>query len=268
MDDAPPKRAASRTALAVALARAAHHAFDEPAILADPLAERLLGDGALEPFRSEPALLDDPDFRYLRTHVAHRSRYAEERFAAAFARGVRQHVVLGAGLDTFAFRQPAWAHEARFFEADHPTSQADKFARLARGGVPVPPNVTFAPIDFEETPLAEGLAEAGFDRTRTAFFSWLGVTMYLRLEAVDAVFAYVASLPPQSEIAFTFARPQTPENASALAERARAAGEPWLTGFEPEEIEARLRGFGFREVDFLRANLGLGHRVSIAHAIV
>ena len=268
MDDARPARTASRTALAVTLARAAHHAFDEPVILADPLAERLLGPGALDRFHQEPALLDEPDFHYLRIHVAHRSRYAEDRFAAAFARGVRQHVVLGAGLDTFAFRQPAWAQEARFFEVDHPASQADKVERLARAGVAVARNVTFVPIDFESTPLADGLAAAGFDSTRPAFFSWLGVTMYLRLEAIETVFAYVASLPRESEIAFTFARPQTPENATPLGERARAAGEPWLTGFEPDEMEKRLRALGFREVDFLRENLGPNHRVSIAHAIV
>src|SRR6188508_3043964 len=142
----------SRTSLAVAWLRAAHQIVDaRPPILDDSVAARLLDPRAIERIHAHPEALQTPGARALRAHVVVRSRYAEDRLHEAVVRGVRQLVVLGAGLDTFAFRQPPWAAGLRIFEVDWPATQDDKRARLSRGGVTVPDNAVFVPIDFERT---------------------------------------------------------------------------------------------------------------------
>jgi methyltransferase (TIGR00027 family) len=169
--------------------------------------------------------------------------------AEAVQRGIRQCVVLGAGLDTFAYRQPDWARGLTIYEVDHPESQADKRRRLQAAGIEAPGNVRYAAIDFETTSLHDGLEAAGVDFTLATFFSCLGVFVYLTREAVEAVFELVASFPKGSEIAFTFASTLS----GAIAERARDAGEPWQTTFARDEIGALLKGIGFATVDFLEA---------------
>jgi methyltransferase (TIGR00027 family) len=130
----------------------------------------------------------------------------------------------------------------------------EKRARLAAAGLVPPDNVTFAGIDFEHETLAEGLRRHGVQRDQPAFFSWLGVTMYLTAAAVDATLQTVAGFPGGSEIVFTFAPRETglfPTGAQLLAAGAAAMGEPWLTYFEPAELEQKLRGMGFDPVTFL-----------------
>lgn len=229
--------------------RAYHQTRDgTPKILDDPIAPLLVDSLAI----ARVGAMRTPWFDALRLHVLARSRYAEERLEAAVERGVRQFVSLGAGYDTFPYRQPTWARELAIFEVDHPASQEAKGARLARAGVELPPNLTFAPIDFEGTALADGLIAAGFDPERPTFFSWLGVMMYLDAKAVDAVFAYVAARPRSSEIAMSFARPGRLFTLEApIAAAAALAGEPWKTRYSPAALEATLRGHGFRTVDFL-----------------
>lgn len=177
-----------------------------------------------------------------------RGRFAEERLARAVERGVRQYVVLGAGYDTFAYRQPPWARALTILEVDRAATQTDKRQRLADAAIAPPGNVRFAPADFEIHSLAEILQAAGFDSQRPAFFSWLGVTMYLPLAAIEAVLSFVARCARGSEIAFTFAPPES--RSSPLAERAAANGEPWLTFFSRPEIEALLRAHGYSSIDF------------------
>jgi methyltransferase (TIGR00027 family) len=242
-------RTASRTALSVAALRAYHQTHDgSPKILDDPIAARIIDSRAMAAIMASR----NPWTEALRLHVLVRSRFAEERLESAVARGVRQFVVLGAGYDTFAYRQPAWAQALRIFEVDHPASQNAKRERLAAAHIELPPNLTFAPVDFERTSLADGLREAGFDTTVPTFFSWLGVMMYLDLPAIDAVFDYVAALPPSSEIAFTYARPGRWFSVeSPIAAAAAAVGEPWKTRFAPSVLAARLRSHGFAQVDFL-----------------
>ncbi len=219
-----------------------------PKILDDPIAPLLVDARAI----ARIGAMRTPWFEALRLHVLARSRYAEERLEAAVARGVRQFASLGAGYDTFAYRQPTWARELAIFEVDHPASQDAKRERLASAGIDLPANLTFAPIDFERTALADGLIGAGFDPERPAFFSWLGVMMYLDARAVDAVFAYVAARPPSSEIAMSFARPGRLFTLEApIAAAAALAGEPWKTRFSPTALEAELRRHGFASVDFL-----------------
>jgi methyltransferase (TIGR00027 family) len=194
------ERDASRTALGVAAIRAIHQLLDgEPKILHDPIAARLLDPDVLGAISTGAARTEDPAVRALRSRVVLRSRYAEDRLALAAGRGVRQLVVLGAGLDTFAYRQPCWARQLSIFEVDHPASQADKRARLRRAGVPTPPNLQFAPIDFETISLGGGLRASTLDFRTPTFFSCLGVLVYLTREAVDAVFDLVAGFPSGSE---------------------------------------------------------------------
>lgn len=250
----PEERASSRTALGVAALRAVHQVLDaEPRILEDPVITRMMDPQLFEKIRTEPEAFQTPGSRGLRAHVVLRSRFAEDKLAEAVGHGVTQYVVLGAGLDTFACRQPAWAEALRIFEVDHPASQQAKRERLHAAGIAPPPNLVFAPVDFEIQTLAEGLGSAGFDRGKPAFFSWLGVTMYLTETATNAVLDFVASLAPGSGLVLTFAQPEEPrrDRRPSLADRAAEVGEPWITRFTVEELERKLREAGFSEVGFL-----------------
>jgi methyltransferase (TIGR00027 family) len=187
--------------------------------------------------------------RDFRLFMAARSRYAEDRLAEAVANGVTQYVVLGAGLDTFAYRNPFPA--LRVFEVDFPATQEWKRALLAEAAIALPASLTFVPLDFEHKALAEGLAEAGFDAGKAAFFGWLGVVPYLTLDAFRATLGAIAQLPAGSGVCFDFAFP--PETLSparrlvfdGLAGRVAAAGEPFRLFFGPEELAAELRRAGF-----------------------
>jgi methyltransferase (TIGR00027 family) len=186
----------------------------------------------------------------LRAHVVLRSRFAEDRLAAAVSRGVRQYVILGAGFDTFALRQPPWARELRILEVDHAGTQDVKRSRLAAAGLAMPGNARLGSIDFEHESLSDGLRRHGVALDEPAFFSWLGVTMYLEEDAIDAVLRTVAAFPAGSEIVLTFALP--PGDApSPFDERAANLGEPWVSYFTPETLAAKLLGVGFARVDFL-----------------
>ncbi len=257
------RRATSRTALGVAAIRAMHQTIDgEPKILDDKISARLLGTDASDEIEQRARTAGGAAALDLRARVLLRSRFAEERLARAVARGVRQFVNLGAGLDTFAYRQPDWATPLRLFEVDHPASQADKRRRLAQAGIAVPDNLSYAAIDFEMTSLADGLAATSLDFAQPTFFSCLGVLVYLARDVVDALFRTVATFPAGSEIAFTFAASES-SLASPTAERARAAGEPWLTTFTQDELRRDLTGLGYGTIDFLEqaeASRYLGQR--------
>jgi methyltransferase (TIGR00027 family) len=232
----------------VAALRAAHRVLDlEPRIMDDPIAIRLLDAETRAAVEAHAGRFEETGPRHLRAHLVLRGRWAEERLEAAAARGVRQYVILGAGLDTFAWRRPAWAGGLRIFEVDHPASQADKRARLAAAGLPEPPDLAFAAVDFESTGLAEGLAAAGFDAAAPAFVAWLGVLMYLEPAAAEATFRWAAGLAPGSEVAFTFA---PAGHAEALADLAASLGEPWLTRWGVPELQALLPSLGFSELGF------------------
>jgi methyltransferase (TIGR00027 family) len=236
---------ASRTALRVAIRRAAHQLVEQPRILDDPIAVRLVGSA--HPRDMERAM--HKVARDFRLFMAARSRYAEDRLAEAVANGVTQYVVLGAGLDTFAYRNPFPA--LRVFEVDFPATQEWKRALLAEAAIALPASLTFVPLDFEHNALAEGLAEAGFDAGKAAFFGWLGVVPYLTLDAFRATLGAIAQLPAGSGVCFDFAFP--PETLSparrlvfdGLAGRVAAAGEPFRLFFGPEELAAELRRAGF-----------------------
>ena len=243
----------SRTALRVALRRAAHQLLDAPLVLADPVAIPILGAELAAALRANPGEFEKGRLSsYMRAFFAARSRFAEDRLAAAREAGVRQYVILGAGLDTFAYRQPAHDRPLQIWEVDHPATQAWKRMRLEEAGIPLPANLTFAPIDFERESLADVLREAGFDPAAGAVFSWLGVVPYLSRPAIMATLAYVASVTGAGGgVAFDFGIPPSQltiiQRAAfeALAARVRAAGEPWQTFFDPDQLTRELRALGF-----------------------
>ncbi len=168
---------------------------------------------------------------------------------------MRQYVILGAGLDTFAYRSPYPGSRLRVFEVDHPATQAWKRARLDASGIDVPDSLTFTPIDFERQALGDGLRGAGFKTDEPAFFSLLGVVIYLPKDAVMETLKFVASLPSGSEIVFDYAIPSSALRESeraareVRASRVAAIGEPWITYFDPLSLARELRGLGFTHVE-------------------
>ncbi|WP_158812700.1 SAM-dependent methyltransferase [Methylocapsa sp. S129] len=247
---------ASRTALGAAGHRAAHQVLEQGRIFADPLALRILGADAEEALAEAER---EPARRGLRLFIAVRTRFAEDALAAAIARGASQLVVLGAGLDTYAYRADPGGR-LRVFEVDHPATQAWKRERLASAGIAVPDALTFAPVDFEREGLAEGLAAAGFDPARRSFFTWLGVTPYLTEQAVFATLGFIAGLPGGGEVVFDYVNPpdtiEQPERRAfheALAARVAAAGEAFRSSFDTQALGARLKTLGFREIEDLGA---------------
>lgn len=251
MSSAPQTRDASKTAMGVALVRAAHQLLDQqPLILDDPVTPRLLPPDMLSDLKKRPAWVDDPWTRTMRGHLVARSRFAEDRLQAAAKRGVEQFVILGAGIDTFAYRQPAWAKTLRIFEVDHGASQAEKCERLSAAGVAIPGNLDYVAIDFEKVSLRDGLKASRLDFGKSTFFSCLGVLVYLTMDAAQAVFQLVSSFPKSSEIAFSFSVPGDID--TLPAQQAKAMGEPWLTFFEPEKLGQDLMRLGFAPLSVMQ----------------
>jgi methyltransferase (TIGR00027 family) len=193
--------------------------------------------------------------RDFRAFMAVRSRYVEDQLAKSVARGVSQYVVLGAGLDTFAYRNPF--PSLHVFEVDFPATQQWKRQMLAEAQIALPASLTFVPLDFEHHTLAEELPNAGLNLQAPAFFGWLGVVPYLTLAAFRATLSAIAQLPAGSAVGFDYAlSPQTLSPVGrvafdALAARVAAAGEPFQLFFTPGEMEAELRGAGFHRIEQL-----------------
>ena len=278
---------ASRTAERVAERRAAHQLLDAPLVFEDPLALRILEPDVAAQIAKNPREIESsPLSPYFRAAFAARSRLAEDELRSAVeSRGIAQYVVLGAGFDTFAYRNPFAG--LRVFEVDHPATQGVKRARLANAKIDVPGNVAFVPIDFSETRLGDALDRSGFVKTAPAFFSWLGVVPYLELPAIRDTFRFVGSMPKGSEIVFDYG--SRPESLSLvgrlvfkrLAARVAAAGEPWKTFLDPAELSKMLHDDGFSAVeDFGPAELNrmyfsgrndklrIGEMAHIAKAVV
>jgi methyltransferase (TIGR00027 family) len=248
----------STTAQRVAVRRAAHQLLDEPKVFDDPVALRILGGERAEALQADPRRSEaTPLSSYLRAFMAARSRYAEDELVLGVRRGVRQYVILGAGLDTFAYRNPYPEGTLHVFEVDHPATQAWKRARLEEVGINPPPDLTFAAVDFEAQTLADGLLKAGYDPSQCTFFSWLGVTPYLTTDAVLATLRWIASAPSGSAVVFDYAISPSLLTAAqrwvfdALAQRVAAAGEPWQGFFEPAVLMRDLQAMGFAHVEDL-----------------
>jgi methyltransferase (TIGR00027 family) len=244
----------SATAQRVAIRRAAHQLLDDPIVFDDPLALAIVGPDAAEQLRSPDRIRQAGLARALRAFIAARSRFAEDELAAAILRGGSQYVILGAGLDTFAYRNPYGAQVLRVFEVDHPATQAWKRSRLAASGIEIPPSVIYTSVDFERQVLAEVLARVGFQPTLITFFAWLGVTPYLTEEAFMATARFIASMPAGSGMVFDYAAPRSSLSwlgrlaFDALARRVAAVGEPFRLFFAPQALADRLRNLGLRTI--------------------
>jgi methyltransferase (TIGR00027 family) len=247
----------SRTALRVAQRRAAHQLLDQPLVLEDPVAIPILGSEAAARLRADPGELDKTPFdKHLRAFLVVRSRFAEDYLDAARNAGVNQYVVLGAGLDTYAYRQRRADPQLRVWEIDHPATQAWKRELLAAAGILVPSNLVYVAVDFERESLADALPRAGFDARSGAVFAWLGVTPYLTRDAIDATLRCIASVAGNAGgVAFDYALSRSSLTVvqqavfDAFSARVAAAGEPLRTTFEPDGLAADLRALGFARVE-------------------
>jgi methyltransferase (TIGR00027 family) len=245
---------ASKTALRVAIRRAAHQVIDRPRVLEDPIARRLIG----REYERDMERAMHYVARDFRLYMSVRSRYAEDKLAQQVANGVEQYVILGAGLDTFAYRSPY--PRLRVFEVDFPATQEWKHELLAAAGIEIPGNLTFIPLDLEHKSLAESLDEARFNAAEPAFFGWLGVVPYLTLEAFRATLATIGKMPAGTAISFDYAfpletlSPQRRRVFETLSKRVAAAGEPLQLFFTPEELEREVRAAGFSRIEQFDTN--------------
>jgi methyltransferase (TIGR00027 family) len=240
----------SRTAMMAAMARASHLLHYGPrALLADWLAWPLVGADAEAILAKRRELLGDLDVPFC-AWIAARSRLAEDWLITSAA---EQYVILGAGLDSFAWRQPG---RVRVFEVDQPSTQAWKRERIAALGMPTPAELVWVPVDFEHDQLGPALAQAGLDATRGVFVSWLGVVPYL---TSDAIVQTVRDLPDCS-LAVGYGPPDTHRDEDArdisakVEARVREVGEPWITLPTPNEFAALLAKGGFTVIEDIGAH--------------
>jgi len=243
----------SRTAWAAASHRASHQLLDRPLVFEDPLALQIMDP------EGEALVRQNIEFQRgrggMRALVVGRSCVVEDTLVAAVKQGVRQYVLLGAGLDTFAYRNPY--PDLHVFEVDHPDTQAWKKGHLERAGITPPASLTFAPVNFEREALAGGLGRNGVDPAAPTIFAWLGVVPYLTRDAIMATLVTIAAYPPGSQVVFDYGEPREnlPEPMRALlqarAQVMASIGEPWISFFDPADIAAELRRLGFSELEDL-----------------
>jgi methyltransferase (TIGR00027 family) len=249
-------RGPSRTAVLTATLRAAHYLFDgAPKILTDPFARDFAGFASDEEVRKALDALALRDLSRLRTAFAVRSRYAEDELSVAIQRGISQYIILGAGLDSFAYRRQDLMRAIHVYEVDHPATQSWKRARLRELGIKSPPTLRHVPIDFEQATLISGLAAGGVNRNAKAFFSWLGVTQYLPRDVVlNTLREIVSATAPGTELVVQFIVPAatlSPEEGNLVTAAAAAVasmGEPWLSFFDPEDLETNMTEIGFEQI--------------------
>jgi methyltransferase (TIGR00027 family) len=245
----------SRTALMIARQRAVHQIVDHGSILYDPFAMKLLREDEKDVLQFAN---QHPLASIGRLFIAARSRIAEDALSNAVQRGIRQIVLLGAGLDTFALRNPHGALDVRLYEVDHPGTQAWKRELLVEAQITLPQELSFVPVDLERDDLGEMLVAAGFQQSEPAFFSWLGVMPYLTQNAIDRTLEYISSIQ-RSELVFDYMEP--PEAFSEelrqlekqRAEQLAKVGEGSISRFEPTGIASILSSHGFfaiEDVDF------------------
>jgi len=241
----------SRTALIIARQRAAHQLLDHGSILDDPIAMKILREDEKDVLQFAN---QHPFASIGRLFTTARSRIAEDALSRAVEGGIRQIVILGAGLDTFALRNPHAARQIRIYEVDHPSTQAWKRQRLADAEIPLPPWLILVPVDFERDDVGEKLIAAGFHPNSPAFFTWLGVVPYLTLEAIGRTLHYMSSIQ-NSEVVFDYVEP--PEGFSEELrqlekerdEHLKKIEERSVSRFEPAGIAAILRSNGFCSID-------------------
>ena len=242
----------SRTALMIARQRAAHQLLDHGAILHDPFAMKILREDEKEVLQFANA---HPLASIGRLITAARSRIAEDALSRAVERGIRQIVILGAGLDTFALRNPHGAQQIRIYEVDHPATQAWKRQRLAEAQIAIPPWLILVPVDFERDDVGEKLVASGFQQNAPAFFTWLGVVPYLTEDAIGRTLDYMSSIQ-NSEVVFDYMEPEAFSGElrkieTERTEQLKKMNERSVSRFEPAGIAAMLRSHGFCAIEDL-----------------
>jgi len=244
--------------LRVALRRAAHQVHDaQPLVFEDPLAVAILPRDTRAELDRTPDATRRPFSAALRAFMVARARFAEDVLRASVERGeAAQYLVLGAGLDTFAYRNPF--PTVRVFEVDHPATQAWKRQCLAAAAIAIPANAVLVSVDFERDALAERLLAAGFSLQAPTVVAWLGVVPYLTGEAFDATVRVLASFAPGSELVFDYSYPREllpPVEQlmhESMSARVAQAGEPFRLFFTVEDLRHRLAS---QDIDVLE-NLG------------
>ena len=260
----------SRTALLTCVQRAHHYlAAPEPKVLYDDMALSLSGLGSEEAVYGYIDKMVDvfaslSDIQTGATLMARiegavcmRSRVVEERLVIARERGVTQLVILGAGLDSTAYRCLTLTEGVQVFEVDHPATQQWKREQLQSANIAVPNNLTFVAFDFEQQTLTQALQMGGIDKNKPALFTWLGVQFYLSDEAVRSTLSVLGQYPKGSEIVMDFISPSyvragkvAKNSVNDLQEVVLQMGEPVKSKYYMPELEEILTGAGFTEVTF------------------
>ena len=252
---------ASQTLLIASIMRARHQLFDVPVILDDPVVLKLVPEARDAGVLTEFGDSSQPIATLMRSMFAVRSKFTEDRLAQAASRGIRQYVMFGAGLDTFPWRQPDFAKDVTIFAVDHPASLIQTNRVFRERQFARPPNLIRVPLDLEHRRIDEQMGACDFDRDTPSFCSALGLMLYLEDEIVDTILRFVVSLPPWSEIVFSFVPPEDDLDGVDLEIAHRAAakfatiGEPWKSRVRPQAMAERLKSLGFREVFHLSPEL-------------
>ena len=252
--------APSRTAMLAAVARGLLRLeATQPWVLDDAFALVLVGPVWQELREGPVSLFPAEVVREVLAGICTRSRYAEDRLAAgAFA----QYVILGAGLDSFAWRRPDLLRSLRVFEVDHPASQAWKLERVRDLALPLSDAQVFVPADFEAEPVQDALRTAGFDPGQPTLFSWTGVAPYLTAQAIASTLRTVAGAAAGSEVVFSYLAEEAVlddvgrEFIRIYAPLAASLGEPLQPGWPAMEIEQLISRSGLKVADHpVRADL-------------
>ncbi len=266
----------SQTAISAACYRAFHARYDDPKIFDDPLAYEMVGEQGFKSFQEQMVggfKSAAPDFAasfpdeiailgFMMQAMAapvltlSRASYEEEGLEEAVRQGIDQYVILGAGLDSFAWRRPDLMERLQVFEVDHPATQSFKLQRLAELGWPHPPGLHFVPIDFNTEDLGDAIRSSAFDPDRPAVFSWMGVTYYLPRPALLNTLQSIARIAaPGSQVVFDYLEPDAfnPAKASqrvnVLLMMAQGVGENMQMGFDPFTIGKDLAATGWNLVE-------------------
>lgn len=244
----------SITAYKVALMRAVHQILDNPRVFEDPIALKIIGVQGNSEIHSKKRKFETRLHSYLRAGVVARSRFVEDELSEAIKRDIRQYIILGAGLDTFAYRNPYTSIDLKIFEVDHPASQEWKRQQLYLTKIPIPKNLSFVPTNFENQSLAKQLLEAGLRTDKPSFISWMGVTMYLPYETVIKMVKHISSfLSSGSGMVFDYVVPPSTQNFlrrlvfRLLARRLSRLEEPWVCFLDTASLVAELKAIGFTQ---------------------
>jgi len=246
----------SFTANRVAMMRAAHQVLDNPIVFKDPIALSIIDAQSASSIYSKKRTFKTKLHSYLRAIVVARSCFAEAQLSEAIRNSVSQYVILGAGLDTFAYRNPNNHDNLHIFEVDYPATQDWKRRQLNAADIRIPETLTFVPIDFETQSLADQLEKAGFRTDELTFFSCLGVTMYLTHDTMMETMKFITSSTPSgSKIVFDYVIPPSSQNFLRrlvfylLSKKAGRAGEPWKRFYDPNSLVKALNAIGFSKTE-------------------